>query len=354
MKEGAKKSAVEPAVLLTGGGTGGHLAIVRALKEAFLKRGIRPLYIGSQSGQDRRWFADDDDFSQKFFLKTRGVVNRRGLAKAAALWEIAKATALSGRIIREAKVQAVVSVGGFSAAPAAFAAILTRTPLFIHEQNAVPGRLNALLRSRAAAFFSSYGPDATPYPVADRFFKKARIRKELKRIIFLGGSQGATAINDFALKVAPMLQKRGIKIIHQTGERDFERVRRGYEKMGIEAEVFAFHPALDEKIAEADFAVSRAGASTLWELAASQIPTLFVPYPYAAGDHQYHNARYLADRGAGYVVRQKDLTPTKLEEILALPIESVSRKLSETIRPGGADRIVKKTISEILGDEILD
>ncbi len=341
-----KRSAQEPVVLLTGGGTGGHLAIVRALKEAFLKRGIRPLYIGSQSGQDRRWFADDDDFSQKFFLKTRGVVNRRGIAKAAALWEIAKAAAASGRIIREANVQAVVSVGGFSAASAAFAAILTRTPLFIHEQNAVPGRLNALLRPFAAAFFSSFGFDAVPYPVADRFFEKARLRKALKTIIFLGGSQGATAINEFALKAAPMLKKRDIKIIHQTGERDVERVRRGYEKMGIEAEVFAFYPALDEKIAEADFAVSRAGASTLWELAASQIPTLFVPYPYAAGDHQYHNARYLAEQDAGYVIRQEDLRPDTLEAILNRPLAPVSRKLVEMIEPGGADRIVEAVLRD--------
>ena len=328
------------AVVLTGGGTGGHLAIVRAVKEALLKRGVRPIYIGSESGQDRQWFGDDGDFSQKYFLKTRGVVNRRGLSKAAALWEIAKATAICTKMIRQMSVRGVLSVGGFSAAPAAFAAISTRTPLFIHEQNAVSGRLNALLRSRATAFFSSYGPDATPYPVADRFFEKARTRKELKTLIFLGGSQGATAINDFALQVAPILVKRGIRIIHQSGERDFERVRSEYEKMGIEAEVFAFHRALDEKIAQADFAVSRAGASTLWELAASQIPTLFVPYPYAAGDHQYHNARYLAERDAGYVVRQEDLEPAILEDILNRPVAPVSRKLAKMIDPGGADRIV--------------
>ena len=117
--------------------------------------------------------------------------------------------------------------------------------------------------------------------------------------------------------------------------------------MGVEAEVFDFDPRLHERIAAADLAVARAGASSLWELAANRLPTLFVPYPYAAGDHQYHNARHLADAGAGWVVRQEALEPKCLLELLGEELGPVSDRLGETIRPGGAARIVDAMLEEI-------
>lgn len=334
-------------ILLTGGGTGGHLAIVRAVKEELLGRGIRPFYIGSESGQDRAWFGDDETFENRLFLPTRGVVNRRGFEKMSSILQMLKAAKRARHFMKKHRIQAVLSVGGFSAAPASFAAILSGIPLYIHEQNAVSGRLNRLLKPFARRFFSSYGEGRIDYPVADIFFETARIRTEIKSVIFLGGSQGARAINDFALKMAPRLHRRGIAIIHQTGASDYERIRDAYGSLGIEADVFAFDRAIHTKIAAADFAVSRAGASTLWELAANRIPTLFVPYPYAAGDHQYHNARYLAERRAGWVVRQEALESGALLEILESDIASVSENLADLIEPKGA----KIVVDAILGEE---
>ena len=328
-------------ILLTGGGTGGHLAIVRAVKEALLKRGVRPLYIGSESGQDRAWFGQDEGFAAKLFLPTRGIVDKRGIGRFAALFQTFR-TALKARAFMKAHdAGAVLSVGGFSAAPASFAAVAGGVPFFIHEQNAVTGRLNRLLKPFARRYFSSYEGERIDYPVADIFFETARTREKLNTVIFLGGSQGAVAINDFALTLATKLAEKGVRVLHQAGERDAERVAEVYEKMGVAAEVFAFDAKLHEKIAAADLAVSRAGASTLWELAANRLPTLFVPYPYAAGDHQYHNARYLAERGAGWVVRQEALTEAAFWEAAEGDLAAVSKRLAGMIRPGGSDRIAE-------------
>ena len=176
----------------------------------------------------------------------------------------------------------------------------------------------------------------------DKFFESARIRKELKTIIFLGGSQGAVAINEFAMQIAKKLNERGIKIIHQTGKRDYERVKKFYKDTKIEADVFDFYPNLYEKIQKADFAISRAGASTLFELAANQIPPLFIPYPYAAKDHQYYNAKFLADKNAALLKRQNELSPDTVEEIFNADLSKISNNLKKFAKKDGAKYIVEQ------------
>ena len=314
---------------ITGGGTGGHLAIAKAVAEAAQEMDIECIYIGSTSGQDRKYFEHSPLFSKKYFLHTTGVVNKKGVGKLQALFLVFKAFLKSLSILKRERVDALFSVGGFSAAPASFAAIVLGIPLFIHEQNAKTGRLNALLQKYAAGFFSSYH-DNSPihaYPVADRFFDTSRTREHIQTVIFLGGSQGAKAINDLALDVAPELVKKGIHIIHQTGERDFERVQKAYEAMGVDAELYGFTEHLERLMQRADLAISRAGASTLWELAANGLPALFIPYPYAAGDHQYYNAKYLLDNDLAWL-RREDENPKEL--LLQILDEDLSKK-SETL-----------------------
>ena len=328
---------------VTGGGTGGHLVIARALQEALSEAGHEAIFIGSTSGQDRMWFEEASGFSNTYFLKTTGVVNQHGMHKVRALWRIFKAFLRSRGVLKRHGIDAVVSVGGFSAAPASFAALSLGLPFFIHEQNAVTGRLNRLLKSHATAFFSSYD-DASPvrdYPVSAALFEKARLRRRIERVIFLGGSQGALFINDLALSVAPELQRRGIAVIHQCGERDFERVQKAYEALGIEVELVAFSKQLPDLLEQSDLAVSRAGASTLWELCASGIPAFYIPYPYAAADHQFHNAKFIAEQGLGWCERQGSDIEKRLLAVLDEPIESRSRALMALCRPGGARAMVK-------------
>jgi UDP-N-acetylglucosamine--N-acetylmuramyl-(pentapeptide) pyrophosphoryl-undecaprenol N-acetylglucosamine transferase len=333
-------------IAITGGGTGGHLAIAKALKESLNSRGIEPIFIGSTYGQDRAWFEQDRGWSRKLFCETSGVVNKKGIAKLLSLWDIFRATMQVRSVLKEEGVEAVFSVGGYSAAPASFAAIISKKPFYIHEQNAVMGRLNKMLLPKATMLFSSYHDSVIrDYPVREIFFQKARVRHKIERIIFLGGSQGASAINTFAMQVAEVLDQRGIKIIHQCGERDFDMLYTFYKQKKIEADLFAFSKEIEEKIAVADFAICRAGAGTVWELTATQLPALFIPYPYAAGDHQYHNAKFLVDQAVALLVRQEALTPEILEAVWKMDIADVSKKLSTMIAPKGAEKIIDTIVS---------
>ena len=333
-------------IAITGGGTGGHLKIAKVIKDELNKRGIKPIYIGSTTGQDRSWFEEDDGFKEKYFLNSSGVVNKKGFNKIKSLDNIVKLSFKAKKILKANNIKAVFSVGGFSAAPASFASILNKTPLFIHEQNANIGSLNKLLKPFSKRFFNTFLYN-DPYPVEEVFFETARIRKEIKTIIFLGGSQGASFINNLAINLAPKLKKRKIKIIHQTGFRDYEKVKNFYREKQIEAEVFDFDKNLIEKIKKSDLAISRAGASTLFELAANKLPAIYIPYPYAANDHQYYNAKFLEDKKASFVFRQEKILEKNILDILEFNLEEYSKNLAKINKKNGAKYIADEILKEI-------
>jgi len=343
-------------ILMTGGGTGGHLAIIKAVKEALVNseqlavsseqletHSEALVYVGSTKGQDKQWFEEDDDFEYKYFFETRGVVNQGGLGKIKSLFLMAGATLKAMKLIRKHQAKAVFSVGGFSAAPMAFAAKLTGTPLVIHEQNAALGSLNKLLKPYAAYFISSYLDDSPikAYPIKEVFFKNAHLRKELKTIIFLGGSQGAKAINALAMQLVPILHERGINIIHQAGERNIDEVQKSYDELGVEAEVFGFTTKLSDYMNKADFAIARSGASTLWELSATALPALYIPYPYAASDHQYYNAQFLVEKDLAWIMREDEIEMNKVLALLDENLEEKSKGLMQIVERDGSQKIAK-------------
>ena len=330
-------------LIFTGGGTGGHLVIALSLAQAAKARGHNVMFIGSMSGQDRQWFAQSTVFEKTYFLETTGVVNKKGFRKLGAIWKIFKAVIESRGIIKSLRAHAIVSVGGFSAAPAAIASITMKRPLYIHEQNAITGKLNTLLRPYAAGFFSSYetGAGHCDYPVNELYFQDARTRTEVKTIIFLGGSQGAKFINNLALQCASWLRERGIAIIHQCGASEEEGVRDAYADLGIEAEVYGFTTQMTQLIERSDFAVSRSGASTLWELCAARVPAFFIPFPHAAADHQFHNARYIVEHNVGWCERQGEGLLVKLQEAISSDIEPKSEALGRLIAKNGAQHIIE-------------
>ena len=333
---------------ITGGGTGGHLMIAQALVEAGVSDGHELIFIGSTHGQDRNYFGAPSAFTHAYFLETTGVVNQKGFAKIGALLKILRAFFEARRLLKRHKIEALYSVGGFSAAPASFAALSSGIPLFIHEQNAVAGRLNTILRAFANGFISAYEKSSPikGYPVKEIFFKSARVRDSLETIIFLGGSHGARAINDLALSVAPKLHKRHIKIIHQAGEKDFERVQESYRELGIEVELYSFTKELPTLIHRADLAVSRAGASTLWELTTNGCPALYIPYPYAAQDHQYHNARFIVEEEMGWCEREGEELESKLLAIVDAPeLKTKSQKLLQHSKRGVASQMIERVKS---------
>ncbi|CAM2779010.1 UDP-N-acetylglucosamine--N-acetylmuramyl-(pentapeptide) pyrophosphoryl-undecaprenol N-acetylglucosamine transferase [Helicobacter burdigaliensis] len=333
-------------VVITGGGTGGHLSVAKAFLEELQKREIECIFIGSSGGQDLTYFENEIRFSKKFFLQTSGVVNKKGLGKVKSLFYQALALKEAIRILKKENIGCVISVGGYSAAPASFASVLLKIPLFIHEQNARIGRLNGILKRKATLFFSSYLEPFWAYPTQEDFFTTQRVRKEIKNILFMGGSQGARAINQFALSMAEDINKKGIKIFHQCGKREFENILEEYKKLNLKIKILKKEQDLQEdfeillfdfcffmpKIMQTcDFAISRAGASSLWELCANGLPALFVPYPYAAQNHQYFNAKFIQDKELGFLCEEKDLFCDVLWDILELldseKLENISTSL---------------------------
>jgi len=326
-------------IVMTGGGTGGHLTIIKAVKEELLDEKI--IYIGSTKGQDQAWFSEDKQFKSCYFLPTQGVVNQGLLGKIKSVFMLIKATIKARKILKASQAKVVFCVGGFSAAPTSFAAKILGIPLVIHEQNAAIGSLNKLLRPYSATFISSYEEQSPikAYPIKKEYFEKSHIREKIKSIIFLGGSQGAQAINKLALELAPILKEKDIKIIHQAGERNIDEVKKAYANLGIEAEVFGFTTQLSDYMQKADFAIARSGASTLWELSAIACPTLYIPYPYAAGDHQYYNAKFLVDQNVAWIMRESELDVKKVIELLDENLKEKSEKLQGMIQKDGASQI---------------
>lgn len=382
-------------IVITGGGTGGHLAIARALAQELHKRKIPAIYIGSLYGQDQMWFGQrlesneldssstgksGELFQECYFLNTSGVVNKKGFKKLASIYAQLRAMWGVRKIFAKHGVQAVISVGGFSAGPASLAAIMLKKPLFIHEQNAIQGRLNSLLAPFAKAVFNSFHPPFPPYPIKQEALQRRRIRTKFQSIIFIGGSQGAKAINDLALQVAPKLLARGIHIIHQCGERDLDRVRQVYmeldsslldamESVSLASSsvqyssttprltLFGFDKDLIKHLAKADICIARAGASSIWENVALSLPTIYIPYPYAANNHQYHNASYFTRQGLGLMITEQELHKLEanpkesLESTLDLAkffallsqlesnLTEISTALSQVITTNGAESI---------------
>jgi UDP-N-acetylglucosamine--N-acetylmuramyl-(pentapeptide) pyrophosphoryl-undecaprenol N-acetylglucosamine transferase len=331
---------------MTGGGTGGHLVIIKAVKEKLPYEDL--IYIGSKNGQDKKWFENDGDFRDRYFLNTTGVVNKTIFSKLISLFQIALATREVIKIFKKNDVGVVFSVGGYSSAPAGFAAKALKIPLIIHEQNAFIGKINQILLPYAKYFISSYTENSPikAYPTKDDFFQKQRTRKDVNCIIFLGGSQGAVAINELALEIAPKLKARDIKIIHQAGENNIDFVTKEYQKLGIDAKVFGFTDRLSSHMNEADLAISRSGASTLWEVGANALPTIFIPYPHAAGNHQYHNAKFFLDKEVSWVMPQDDID---IDKILSILDEDLSHKSIKLM--GIVEKYASIKIANLLKEE---
>jgi len=256
----------------------------------------------------------------------------------------------------------VIGVGGYSSGPVVLVAALRRIPTLLLEQNAVPGFTNRTLApfvSAAALTFESsvsyFGRRGfvTGNPVRPEFFDPTPAPSSgPPRILIFGGSQGAHAINMAMVEAAPRLAAHpgGMAITHQTGERDLERVRDAYGRAGLEARVEPFIFTMDREMKSADLVICRAGATTLAELTACGRPSLLVPLPTAADDHQRRNAEALVAAGAAESIDQARLTGDLLaERIIAIATDPARREAMSAAavtlaRPDAATAIVDKAL----------
>jgi UDP-N-acetylglucosamine--N-acetylmuramyl-(pentapeptide) pyrophosphoryl-undecaprenol N-acetylglucosamine transferase len=319
-------------VVISGGGTGGHLSPALALGEE-LKR-MRPdaelLFIGTRSGLDEQ-FLSRSGFPYQL-LDVGGVAGHGAHEVPVALLKMVKAIARARALLKSWAPDLVVGVGGYASMPAALGALTLRIPLLLMEQNTRPGLTNRVLarfaRRICVAFEDSTAllPESkvqvTGNPVRFTPVNILRQQSEIFSILVLGGSSGAHRLNLGTLKAFNILNKDVIKfgIVHQTGAADEGMVRSGYQQAGIAAEVVPFIYAMAEAFAQADLVVARAGAMTVSEIALAGRPAIFVPYPFHRDRQQEHNAHTLERLGAALIVMDDE----KLGENLARAIHDLA------------------------------
>lgn len=350
-------------VLIAGGGTGGHLypGLAVAAELAGRARGASVSFVGTASGIEARVIPREGytlDVIRSGGLKGKSVAARlRGLG-------LLPLSALDAwRVISRRRPALVIGVGGYSSGPVVLLAALRGIPTMLLEQNAVPGLTNRLLarvvRAAAVTYEESlrwFGGRAfvAGNPVRAQFARATQAASgegQARRVLVFGGSQGAHAINEAMAAAAPQLAAAGVTVVHQTGEHDCDAVRAAYQAAGVSAEVAPFLYDMDARMAQADVAVCRSGATTLAELAIAGLPAVLVPLPTATDDHQRWNAMALVRQDAAVLVEQRELTGERLaQEILALLGDAPKRTrmrgaLAACARPDAARLIVDRGLA---------
>lgn len=311
-------------MLIMAGGTGGHVFPALAVAAELRARGCAVHWLGTRRGIEARLVP-----AQGYplaFLQVRGLRGKRWWARLRGLAGLLAAGVQALAVLGRIRPQVAVGFGGYAAGPGAVAARLRGVPLVIHEQNAIAGTTNRLLARLATRTLCGF-PDALPgarhtgnplraeiAALAAGAGKPAAGRAHL---LVLGGSLGARALNralPAALALLPAAQRPLVR--HQCGAEHLEDARAAYRAAGVEAEVLAFIDDMAAAYRWADFAVCRAGALTVAELAAAGLPAVLVPYPYAIDDHQYHNARWLERGGAALVLREAELDAQRLAAVV--------------------------------------
>ncbi len=358
-------------VVIACGGTGGHLFPGLAVAEVLRQRGHSVLIFLSEKEIDA---VAARDYAGMFrFEKLPSVGMPRLLSPA--MFGFARGFAVSvsrcRAFYREFRPDAVLGMGGFTSTAPMLAGRMMKLPTFIHESNAIPGkanRLNARLAKtvllgfkECAKFFPKSRTEVTGTPI--RAGLRERLDQAQAQVIFglhegaekrtllvMGGSQGAHGINQAVVRAASEW-KTALQVIHFTGRDDESSVRAAYESAGVSAYVAAFHHRMQEAYSAADFALSRSGAASLSELAYFGLPSLLIPYPFAAEDHQTFNAQIFTDAKAAVALKERETTGDYLAkivlEILRAPAKLTSMAAeARRLAPADAATLLVETLEQ--------
>lgn len=348
-------------LVIAGGGTGGHLFPGVAVAEAFRARaaGAEVTFVGTKRGIEARvlpelgWPLELIDVSG---LKTMGVAGWiRGLARLPrALWQ-------ARQILKRVRPDVVIGVGGYASGPVVLAARILGIPTAICEQNSIPGFTNKLLGKLVRTVFLTFDDSRRFFNPRKVIMSGNPVRPDLVQrlsaggaeprdalgVLVCGGSQGASAVNALASHALITLAKTyRLSIVHQTGERDLAATSQRYSQSGVVAHCTAFIKDMASAYHDADVVIGRAGATTVAELAIAGKPAIFIPYPFAANNHQELNAREMVSRGAALSYRQSDLSPDKLANALQSLFDDSSRRsamanaMRALAKPGASATIV--------------
>ncbi|KAB8313834.1 undecaprenyldiphospho-muramoylpentapeptide beta-N-acetylglucosaminyltransferase [Tolypothrix campylonemoides VB511288] len=347
-------------VLILAGGTGGHIFPGLAVADALAKRGVPVRWLGSEGGMETRLVPP-----RGIAIDTIAVKGVRGKGVATLLrapFVLASAIAAARRVVRAQRPRAVISFGGFAAGPGGIAAKLAGIPLVVHEQNRAPGLTNRVLSKVAARVMTGFpgtfaGEHAVGNPVRAEIAAVAPPSARFAargdaplRLLVLGGSQGARALNEAVPQaIAALRGAHAFEVRHQSGERLREDAERAYREAGVAASVEPFVADMAAAYAWADVVVCRAGALTLAELCAVGVGSVLVPFPQAVDDHQTRNAEVLVERGAARLQAQgADLGARLATELHALADRGVLLRMAEAARalakPDAAERVADAVI----------
>ncbi len=318
-------------IVIAGGGTGGHLFPGIAIAQEFMKRDAenRVIFIGTGNPFETSVLADAG-FTQ-MRIRSEGIKGRSWWQKAAALFKIPGGILASIGILRRFDPDLVIGVGGYSSGPVVVGAWLMRIPIVLHEQNLLPGITNRMLAPLADRIYGSFqetmeffspkkvrifgNPVRRAFrPSEDRFASETDTQKPFT-VLVMGGSQGARSINAAMMQaVAQLKHKDRFFFIHQTGIMDEAVVQNAYRKEGVAGRVQAFFMDMASQFQEADLVVCRAGATTVAEITAMGKAAIYIPFPYAADNHQVRNAETLEKAGAAEMLLEEDLSGPYLAE----------------------------------------
>lgn len=354
-------------VLIVAGGTGGHIFPALAVAKQLRQRGMNIHWLGTRIGMESKLVPAEFPISYISIDKLRG---NRWTAKLLAPIRISIALCQSLWIIWRFKPNLVLGMGGFASGPAGLAAWILRKPLIIHEQNSVAGLTNRILakfaRKILCAFPNAFAKDVdvevVGNPVREEICEISAPEFRLQnrtgdlRLLVLGGSQGARAINFLVLQTLQHFnQFNQLDVWHQCGSLDFDEVQERYSQLPVKAKVTAFIDDVAAAYAWADLVICRAGALTVSELAAVGLASILVPYPYCKDDHQFFNANYLVEQNAAYIFRQKEFSMQRLSDTLHLllnqrdKLEQMSYQARKLARPKAAQYVADICCEQLQG-----
>jgi len=353
-------------VMVVGGGTGGHLFPGIAVVEELRRRNpqVQVMFVGTERGIEARVLPR---LGEKLSLvDVRPWLGRSPLQLARNVAILPKAVAQATSLLRQWKPQLVIGLGGYTAGPVLMLAAAMRIPTALLEQNAHVGLTNRLLSNTVGRAYLTY-PQTLPQfgsekgrvlgnPVRRAFVEAAQLamhdpagqEARARRVLVLGGSQGAKTLNDI-VPSALALASQNVSVLHQTGESAVEQVKQRYRELGVEAEVVPFIDDMARAYASASLVVARAGATTLAELCAIGKPSILIPYPHAAEDHQMKNARAMQDAGAALAIAESELSAEGLaNQVRSLLVgRSERRAMAESARALGRPEAAAAIVDDL-------
>lgn len=313
------------------GGTGGHFFPGIAVAENFRLQGCDVLLFVSTKQVDQEALKSVPHL-RAISLPAAALTRARTLGSVVGFL---KSLSVARSTLRREPCDAVLAMGGFTSAPPVLVGRRNRAAIFLHESNTIPGRANQWLSSLADLCFVGFPQTAnhlrkrrvviTGTPVRPQFIpgdacaarKALNLDPAVPLLLVTGGSQGASALNSLAPQAATLLRDMGsIQVLHLTGAHGASSVASAYQNAGIHARVLPFLDRMDLALQAATAAITRAGASSLAELAATRVPSVLIPYPSAAGNHQFHNASAFSGSGAAFLLTQSEATPRSLATAL--------------------------------------